>query len=79
MKTENAQQTREACQIGRDDAFKVGHAAELPIIEVLARQQTHANEHINRRYDVAIGEQARDDALHSREHRVSTEIIDRHL
>jgi hypothetical protein len=43
--------------------------------EGVGMQRAHADQHIDRRHDVALGEQAGDDALDSPEHRVVAKIV----
>ena len=58
VEPEDSQQSREARQVAVDDPLQVCHAPAVPVLELLSRQNTHRDQHVNRRHDLPVLEKA---------------------
>jgi hypothetical protein len=70
VELEDPQESREAREVGVDDALEVDHPAAPPVVELLGREQAHTDENVHRRHDLALIEDARHRAHDARVERI---------
>ena len=82
VKSENAQEPGQTRQVAVNDLLQVRDAAAAPFLQIVAAQQLHSNEHINRSNDLVPLKDDFDRAAYLRKQRVVTKCCDcysRHL
>jgi hypothetical protein len=78
VEAKNAEQLRHAHEVAGDYAFKIANAPLLPLPDMFAGKELHANENIDRRYDLAGLEEVGHRALDSWEKRIAAKGRDGH-
>jgi hypothetical protein len=82
VKLENSQKPRQTREVAVNDLLQVRDAAAAPFLQIIAAQQLHSNEHINRSNDLVLLKDDFDRAAYLRKQRVVTKCCDcysRHL
>ena len=69
-KPQDAQQARQASQVAVDDTLQVWHLASAPRVKLIRREEIHADQHVDRRHDLAACKQSFDRARDPRIQRV---------